>query len=84
MDQTAGNVFDNILQRVKYQPSRFESALAYTVINPLANIKLAIEMMDARNEEEDISLFVDVIKRNCMRINQLIIEIRPDEMPLIF
>ena len=83
MIKSVGASLDKILQRVKFRPSRTESPLSYNVMNPLANIQMAIEMIEAKNTDADIKLYVDIIKRNCATINQLINEVLPGEMPFI-
>jgi hypothetical protein len=70
MNQNNGNVF--------------ESGLAFKVMGPLSNISLANEMMDVNNEDGDMKLFSDIIKRNCHRINQLIVDSRIYEMSFEF
>jgi hypothetical protein len=70
MNQNNGNVF--------------ESDFAFKVMGPLSNISLANEMMDVNNEDGDMKLFSDIIKRNCHRINQLIVDSRIYEMSFEF
>jgi nitrogen-specific signal transduction histidine kinase len=76
MNQNNGNVFVLVPKGNGHQACQFESGLAFKVMSPLSNITLANEMMDANNEDEDMKLFSDIIKRNCHRINQLIIDSR--------
>jgi hypothetical protein len=84
MLQTIGNPFDKLLQRVKYRSSRYESPLTYKAINPLANISLAIEMVESRNTDPDLKFYIEIIKRNSSLINQLINEDLPAGAPFIF
>jgi hypothetical protein len=83
MSNSIGTAFDKIFQRVKYRPGKTGSPLSYNVMNPLANITLAIEMVEAINTDPDIKLYIEIIKRNCATINQLINEVLPAEMPFI-
>ena len=83
MNKVIGATLDHLLQRVKFRSVRTPSPLSYNVMNPLANIRLAIEMVEAKNKDEDIKLYIDIIKRNCATINQLINEVLPREMPFI-
>ena len=83
MIRAIGASLEKILQRVKFRPSRTGSPLSYNVMNPLANIQMAIEMIEAKNTDEDIKLYVTIIKRNCATINELINEVLPTEMPFI-
>jgi len=84
MNHNNGNVFGPIPQRINNQRGQFVSGLANKVNSPLSNIQLANEMMDVINEDGDMKLFSDIIKRNCHRINQLIIDSRMDEMSFEF
>jgi len=83
MNKAIGTALDKILQRVKFRPVRAGSPLSYNVMNPLANIRMAIEMVEAKNKDEDIKLYIDIIKRNCETISQLINELPPTELPFI-
>jgi nitrogen-specific signal transduction histidine kinase len=83
MNQTIGKTLDKLFHRVKYHSGKSRSPLSYNVMNPLANIRLAIEMVEAKNTDTDIMLYVDIIKRNCETINYLINEVLPTEMPFI-
>jgi hypothetical protein len=76
MSQINGNVFVLIPKGNGHLPGQVESDLAFKVMSPLSNITLANEMMDVNNEDGDMKLFSDIIKRNCHRINQLIIDSR--------
>jgi PAS domain S-box-containing protein len=50
--------------------ARFMRTLAHEVRNPLSNISLAIEGIEA--EEEEVSPYVNIIKRNATRIDDII------------
>ncbi len=74
MTHQNGNFFGLIPKSVGNHPSQNQTSLAYKVINPLSNISLANEMMEVNVGDGDMKLFSDIIKRNCNRINQLIVE----------
>ena len=54
------------------QSSRFASALAHEVRNPLTNINLAVEMLNSAIKDEDLKMYVDIIMRSSIRIDKLI------------
>jgi hypothetical protein len=78
MKQIIRNIFGPSPKRVRHVQSQFESALAFKVISPLSNITLANEMMEANHKDSDMKLFSDIIKRNCNRINQLVVDSRTE------
>ncbi len=84
MKQIIRNIFGVIPKRVRHVQSQFESALAFKVISPLSNITLANEMMEVNHKDGDMKLFSDIIRRNCNRINQLVIDTRVKEMSFVF
>ncbi len=84
MNKTIRNIFGLTPKRVHHQQRQFESALAFKVISPLSNITLANEMMELNHKDGDMKLFSDIIKRNCNRINQLVIDTRMNEMSFVF
>ena len=84
MNQNNGNVFLPIPKGNGHLACQFESGFAFKVLSSLSNITLANDMMDVNNEEGDMKLYSDIIKRNCNRINQLIIDSRMDEMSFEF
>ncbi|MGR3810896.1 ATP-binding protein [Jiulongibacter sp. NS-SX5] len=53
--------------------ARFMRTLAHEVRNPLSNISLAIEGMEA--EEEEVSPYLSIIKRNSGRIDNIITKV---------
>ena len=53
--------------------ARFMRTLAHEVRNPLSNISLAIEGMEA--EEEEVSPYLNIIKRNSTRIDDIITKV---------
>ncbi|WP_157986386.1 hybrid sensor histidine kinase/response regulator [Chitinophaga alhagiae] len=57
---------------------RIARVIAHEVRNPLTNILLAVgqfRLEDALKEAEDSQLYLDIIERNCTRINQLVTEL---------
>ena len=60
---------------VQKQPSRFASALAHEVRNPLSNINLAVEMLKSIIRHDDQKIYLDIITRSSIRINDLIKEL---------
>ncbi|HTB25823.1 MAG TPA: hypothetical protein VK711_10640 [Puia sp.] len=84
MKQIIRNIFGPKPKIVRHQQNQFETALAFKVISPLSNITLANEMMEANHKDSDMKLFSDIIRRNCNRINQLVIDTRVNEMSFVF
>ncbi len=60
--------------------------LAHEVRNPLTNVNLSAEQLESELENDDQKFYVEIIKRNCNRINDLITQLlqssKPTEMPL--
>lgn len=60
--------------------------LAHEVRNPLTNITLSAEQLESEFEDEEMSFYTQIIKRNCGRINELITQLlqssRPGEVNL--
>lgn len=56
---------------------RIARMIAHEVRNPLTNIDLALTQIndEIKNESEDIHFLADIIKRNSLRINQLITQL---------
>ncbi|MDW7690701.1 ATP-binding protein [Flammeovirgaceae bacterium SG7u.111] len=73
------------IKRAKYLEMRHQKLMvaanlarkiAHEVRNPLNNINLAIEQLNTEvGENDDVGLYLDLIKRNSGRINQLITDI---------
>jgi signal transduction histidine kinase len=57
------------------QSSRFASALAHEVRNPLTNINLSIDMLNSAITDNEPKIYLDIINRSSMRINHLINEL---------
>lgn len=55
---------------------RIARVIAHEVRNPLTNILLAIGQFkqEIPSEQEDLQLYLDIMERNCTRINQLVTE----------
>ncbi|MFD2889478.1 hybrid sensor histidine kinase/response regulator [Chitinophaga cymbidii] len=55
---------------------RIARVIAHEVRNPLTNILLAVGQFkqEIPSEQEDAQLYLDIIERNCTRINQLVTE----------
>jgi PAS domain S-box-containing protein len=66
--------------------SRLVRMLAHEVRNPLTNVNLSAEQLESELEDEDLIFYIDIIKRNCTRINDLITQLlqssRQNEFPL--
>lgn len=54
---------------------RLVRTLAHEVRNPLTNINLSIEQMQSVIDDSELSIFLDIIRRNSNRINDLISEL---------
>lgn len=55
--------------------SKFASALAHEVRNPLTNIKLSVEMLGSVIKDNNLKVYVDIIMRSSKRIDDLINEL---------
>jgi signal transduction histidine kinase len=55
--------------------TRFASALAHEVRNPLTNINLSIDMLNSAITDMELKVYVDIITRSSKRINHLINEL---------
>ncbi len=55
--------------------NRLVRALAHEVRNPLNNINLSVEQLAQENLEETGTVYMDIISRNCKRINDIITEL---------
>jgi signal transduction histidine kinase len=49
--------------------------LAHEVRNPLTNINLAAENLEAETEDDSLDLYINIIRRNATRIDTLITEV---------
>lgn len=60
---------------VKKQPTQFASALAHEIRNPLSNISLAADMLQATVMDDEQALYLDIIMRGAGRINNLVYDL---------
>jgi signal transduction histidine kinase len=60
---------------VKNPPIQLAYVLAHEVRNPLTNINLAADTLNVMVKDEEISIYLDIIKRNAARINDLITDL---------
>ena|SRR5690349_8003624 len=57
---------------LKDYPGQFVYQVALEVRNPLGNINLSVEMLESLIKDKDLNMYLDVIKRNSVRMNNLI------------
>jgi len=60
------------LRRSKKKPPQFASALVHEVRNPLSNINLAVEMLKSLTSDDNHKIYLDIIVRGAVRINDLV------------
>jgi len=80
------------IERAQFQIEKLRSTamllrtLAHEVRNPLTNINLSVEQLKPEIHGEDANIYLDIIARNCGRIDALISELldlsRPAEISL--
>jgi len=80
------------IERASFQIEKLRSTatllrtLAHEVRNPLTNINLSVEQLKPELNSEDANIYLDIIARNCGRIDGLISELldlsRPAEISL--
>ena len=56
-------------------PGKFVRILAHEIRNPLTNINLAVEMMALQGQEDGTRMYLDIIMRASLRINNLLNEL---------
>jgi signal transduction histidine kinase len=56
-------------------PVQFASVLAHEVRNPLTNINLAVDLIGSSLKDEDKKIYLDIIRRSSVRINELLNEL---------
>ncbi len=66
MNKIVEAALDKVLQRVKFRSKESRSSLSYKVISPVTNIGLAIEMVESRNIDPDIKLYLEIIKETVL------------------
>ena len=54
---------------------KFTDALVHEVRHPLSNINLAVEMLQSSIKELDLKIYLDIIGRSSMRINDLMCDL---------
>lgn len=52
----------------------FTATLAHEIRNPLATINLSLALMLAERQDDELKMYVDIIKRSSERINELVNE----------
>jgi signal transduction histidine kinase len=57
------------------QPGRYAAALAHEIRNPLTTINLATDMLESFIKDKELIKYLDIIKRNSIRINNAIYEL---------
>src|SRR4029079_12577994 len=60
---------------IKDPAVEFSSALIHEVRNPLTNINLSVEMLGAAIKDNQLKVYLDIIKRSSIRINSLICDL---------
>jgi signal transduction histidine kinase len=60
---------------VQHEPSLFVTALVHEVRNPLTNINMAVEMLQRLVKDDTYKVYLDIIMRSSVRINDLITEL---------
>ncbi|AEI47784.1 hybrid sensor histidine kinase/response regulator [Runella slithyformis] len=66
---------DKLLAEKSASTARLVRTLAHEVRNPLTNIHLSLDQLEADLQDDDQRLFADIIRRNSKRINVLISEL---------
>ncbi len=59
---------------LKKEPGPLIEALAHEVRNPLSNINLSLVLLEAIIKDNDIKVYLDIIRRSSIRINNLMVE----------
>lgn len=59
----------------KEEQGQFESALAHEIRNPLSTIKLSAEMLQSMTTDDNQKVFLDIIIRGSMRINDILTDL---------
>lgn len=93
-DYVQGRLHDITVQRQTERERLFSEKLAVTgrlvrmlaheVRNPLTNVNLSAEQLESELEDEDHIFYIDIIKRNCNRINDLITQLLQSSRPTEF
>ncbi|TDE18119.1 ATP-binding protein [Dyadobacter psychrotolerans] len=56
-------------------PGDFTATLAHEILNPLSTINLSLEMIISEAKEDDLKIYLDIIRRSTNRINDLVNQI---------
>lgn len=72
---------DSLLFEKMAATGRLVRTLAHEVRNPLTNINLSLDQMGEDFVDEDAKFFLDIIRRNSQRINDLITELLNTSKP---
>lgn len=67
-----GRSFSTI--NLKQPATQFASALAHEIRNPLTNINLSVKVLESAIKDDDLKVYLDIIKRSSTRINNLLKE----------
>jgi signal transduction histidine kinase len=62
-------------QIVEKQPAQSAAVLVHEVRNPLTNINLAVELLKSTMSEGEQKIYLDIIRRSSIRINDLLNEL---------
>ena len=65
----------NVQEKAQKEPGVYELLLAHEVRNPLTNITLAAELLVADIAKENHEMYINIIQRNCTRVNELMNEL---------
>jgi nitrogen-specific signal transduction histidine kinase len=66
------NIFTPRMPEVKDQPGQVAYVLAREVRNLLGHINLSVEMLEFLIDDNDLKMYLDVIMRSSIRMNDLI------------
>jgi signal transduction histidine kinase len=67
---------------LKGDPGQGANTLAQEMRNPLGHINLSVEMLESLIENNDLKMYLDIIKRNAIRIDNLLHEFLLESNPV--
>jgi signal transduction histidine kinase len=70
-----------ISEVLKEDPGQFALALAHEVRNPLTNINLSVKLLESAIKDDELKVYLDIIARSSIRINNLIKEFLDYQVP---